>query len=412
MSAEYPRKLRVLIITMGGEREAQMRQLFAEPSIAEHFDPPSFSAGIHSRSLRNRNECLTYLHMAGLIPDGPEWTALELAAAADAKYQQTHANQFFHCLDDIPVAPGRRGSQQDVQLHYSCEFWRKAKSLNRGRAVLACLLAHLIAMKVFVERDMDVILEDNVRLPVMDCAKRIWDCIHASEEWCRRDSIQCHLRYVGFLGSVTNLRWVFESHIPRTSLQRQVSDFTVFPFPTTQDIDMDFAAEQVDVVYNGGDVGTTGSGDNRDERHSKPGGNPIWGCYGYWISRQGYEAILERLRTDVGAILWKGKRHRHYSVKPIDKVVPRQIMSQFGSSAIHIPTHPAVFRAPMLTSKIHTQWDPAFCRSTEFELAQTGLRWSDLWLSATERAVVSHHDNTGEWLTPKALSEFLFFPIV
>ena len=138
-----------MIITMGGEREAQMMALFDHPFLQQHFEPPVFSPGIPSRSLRNRNQCLKYAHMAGLIPDGPEWTALE-QAANDPQYQGTQADRFFECLQDIPVASGRRGSQQDVQVHFSCELWRKAKSLNRGRAVLACVLAHLIAIRQFV----------------------------------------------------------------------------------------------------------------------------------------------------------------------------------------------------------------------------------------------------------------------
>jgi hypothetical protein len=133
--------------------------------------------------------------------------------------------------------------------------------------------------------------------------------------------------------------------------------------------------------------------------HKKPGGNPVWGAYAYWMSSHAYETVMQTLRNDVGALLWKGKRMKAYLVKPIDKILPRQVMSSFGASSVHISTHPAFFRAPMLTSKIHTQWDPEFCKSTEFQLQRSGLDWSNLWLSSTEREIVKHYQSNGEWIT-------------
>lgn len=103
------------------------------------------------------------------------------------------------------------------------------------------------------------------------------------------------------------------------------------------------------------------------------------------------------LRKDVGALLWKGKRARYYTVKPIDKVLPRQIMSLCGVESVQIATHPAFFRAPMLTSKIHVKWDPQFCKSTEYQLKATGLDWSHLWLGDAEREAVVRRQKSGEW---------------
>jgi hypothetical protein len=98
-------------------------------------------------------------------------------------------------------------------------------------------------------------------------------------------------------------------------------------------------------------------------------------------------------------MLWKGKRMRNYAVKPIDKILPRQALSKFGPNAVQISSHPAFFRAPMLTSKIHAQWDPGFCESTELQLKETKLDWSELWLTDTERDIVDHHKTSGKWLT-------------
>lgn len=114
-------------------------------------------------------------------------------------------------------------------------------------------------------------------------------------------------------------------------------------------------------------------------------------------------SVLQRLRIDVGALLFRGNRARYYFVKPIDKIVPRQVAATYGAASVQLSTHPSFYRAPMLTSKIHTKWDPEFCKSTEYQLRQTGLDWSDLWLSEIELQVVRHAEKSGEWLTPAQL---------
>lgn len=122
-----------------------------------------------------------------------------------------------------------------------------------------------------------------------------------------------------------------------------------------------------------------------------------WGMYAYWISETAYHQLMETLRKDVGAMLWKGKRARFYSVKPIDKLLPRQIMTLCGADSVQVTTNPAWFRAPMLTSKIHAKWDPEFCKSTEYQLENTGLAWSDLWLTDAEKAAVNRRQESGSW---------------
>ena len=59
----------------------------------------------------------------------------------------------------------------------------------------------------------------------------------------------------------------------------------------------------------------------------------------------------------------------------------------------------------MLTSKIHAKWDPDFCKSTEYQLTQTELAWSSLWLTDSERLVVQHRERTGEWLSATSLEQ-------
>ena len=332
--------------------------------------------------------------------------------------------RLFECLKDIPVRPGREGSNSDAQVHYSVELWRKAKALNKGRGVLGCALAHLIAMRTLVEGGYDLLIEDNVRAPTestlgdderrCECAKRIWETIDASHAAAAADDGgsglgPCHLRYYGWLGSRANLEWVIKTHAERTSFQltRSRDDIrrgvaAVFPFPAAEDIDIN-AFGGLCLEENAKQEDTAGSnivGGPKKEPARGPGGTPIWGAYAYWISRDGLEAVLSALRNDVGALLWKGKRMRCYTVKPVDKIMPRRIERRFGRRSIHVTSSPAFFRAPMLVSTIHKKWDAEFCRSTEYQMAelQQGLKWKDLWLTEEERAVVKHRERNGVWV--------------
>ncbi|KAL7533951.1 hypothetical protein ACHAXR_005546, partial [Thalassiosira sp. AJA248-18] len=174
----------------------------------------------------------------------------------------------------VPISPQRCGSAEDISLPYSMELWRKAKTLNRDRSVLACTLAHLMAMKALVgESDnkaldgnngdggFDFILEDNVRAFVgfedaaeyltdassendnkqgvehwtgwsCECSNRIWDIIEASNA----APSKCHMRYFGWLGSLPNLTWVYKHHLPRTGFDNAA---TIFPYPTSDDFELD-----------------------------------------------------------------------------------------------------------------------------------------------------------------------------
>lgn len=395
-----------------------IEELFAHPAMAEHFERPVFTSGVPSRSLRSRFGFLKAANQAGLLPEA-EWKAIEQA-------QQEHLNSnhtdgtpgFFDCLANVPVTPGRIGQDHDVELHYSAEIWRKAKGINRGRAVIGCTFAHLIAMRKCVTDGYDVILEDNVRAPPAECALRMREAALSCQEKMSASGAECHMRYMGWLGSLPNLQWIFQSYAKQEAFQRAStdtshSDYTTFAFPKTEDIirDLELSEEQSsekgtedpDPTDEPDDLDPTDAITNIDGR--KPGGTPVWGAFAYWVSQAGYEHVLEILQKDVGALMWKGKRARYYKVKPIDKILPRRIMNHFGQAAVQIATKPTFFRAPMLTSKIHSQWDPEFCKSTDYQLKQIGLDWSDLFLTEAEQAIVLHHDQHGEWITLRQLEE-------
>lgn len=408
------RPLRLLIISMGGPRQDYLRQLISQ--YPDDFCPPVFSPGIPSRSLRSRTSFLETVGTMGLLPQA-EWEAVQQNSAT--------ANLEDDVFQDIPLSNGsRRGSPADLKVHYTTELWQKAKTINRGRAVLACALAHLRAMKTFVEAEeaFDVLLEDNVRLSPEHSAERIRAAARVSREYSRTYGAECHLRYLGWLGSTMNLQWMHESYIPLQCFRdgdRNDCGYPIEPtvvrFPQTSDIDEYLLAKQAQLAEGNGDSSPRTKVQNQDvkpdphnKHHTTPGGTPIWGTYAYWVSKRAYEHLWNVLRHDVGALLWKSKRQRYYTVKPIDKILPRHVLQQFGKHSVHVATHPSFFRAPMLTSTIHKQWDAGFCVSTEYQLQQSDLEWKDLALTEAEHCAVEHAvDSRGEWL-PRTELERLY----
>jgi len=269
-------------------------------------------------------------------------------------------------------------------------------------------MAHLMAMKKLVEENFDVILEDNTRMPLDLVASRIWDTIDASER-----GGECHLRYYGWLGSLPNIQWVFNVHSNRQMVRtdNDNDDTEIFNFPVPADFDDKVAVEkegeEESNIISSEDNNNEDAANISSAAHTTPGGSAIWGAYAYWVSKDGYNTLIERLRNDVGAIVWKGKRMRNYLIKPIDKALPRTVAAAFSREHIHLTKNPAFFRAPMLTSKIHSKWDPDFCSSTNYQLCRTSFEWSDLWLTGLERQIVDHFQSTGEWVTPSQLTDAL-----
>ncbi|CAJ1962939.1 unnamed protein product [Cylindrotheca closterium] len=417
MKEQQKRKLKVLVITMGGDRQENIKALFDR--LQRDFEPPVFSPGVSARDLRKRYDFFEIANEVGIIPP-PEWEAIRDGQATYSLQKITET--FWDCLEGIPITKGRWGSQHDQSLHYSVELWRKAKTINRGRSVLACTFAHLRAMKTFVKdgSSFDLILEDNVRVPIEHCAQRIWETIAASKI-VEEHGIACHLRFHGYLGSVTNMKYVYQTHSRKRAYACTSdgdSSASVFPLPGPNDLKQDILdgdlpefESSVEEQDKDGDDNGEGEDHQDDDNQSKttnerkPGGNFLWGAYSYWISKEAYESLLQRLRVDVGALLYKGRRARFYAVKPIDKILPRYIAFTFGAQTVQHSTHPSFFRAPMLTSKIHTKWDAEFCKSSDFQLRHIGLDWSDLWLTESEERVVVHYRKTGEWLSPTALEQ-------
>ena len=277
------RKLKVLVITGGGARQQQIEHVFAQRGMVEHFTKPTFSPGVTSRSLRNRYNLLHVANECGLLP-AHEWDALsptiqrhqqqqqqqqqkqrhdeedqQKQSHPDKNHQQQQQQQqqqqnLFACLEGVPVVTAGRifgPPHAGVPLHYSVELWRKAKALNRDRSVLACLFAHLMAMRTFFgvtttristsssttatatanpSPCFDLIIEDNVRADPSNCAQQVWEAMDSLKEWEEATQEQqpnpqqpqtCQLLLYGWLGSTTNLQWIMDTHIPKRKFQRR-----------------------------------------------------------------------------------------------------------------------------------------------------------------------------------------------
>lgn len=382
----------------------------------------------------------------------------------------------------VPISPDRKGPEADILLPYSMELWRKGKALNRDRSVFACTLAHLIAMKRMVGKnadsendlnssvekcggnDFDFILEDNTRafaglgcIPcaetenVVDknyewtgwsceCANRIWDFIEASNYDASGNKMgqvddgnpmsftqvpPCHLRYYGWLGSLPNLTWLYQCHIPRTGFNGGIG--TIFPFPTKHDMALDLSTEshfnqksQNEGLYRdnealyGSNVREEVRTDAKEPKFSTPGGTAIFGAFAYTISAPAYRSLIHQLQNDVGSMLWKSKKMRAYKVKAIDKILPRHVRENFGRNSVHVTNKVAFVRGPMLGSLLHKHWDKSFCESTEWQFSLSCCEssisaphninvdgsnvWDRVWLPESERKIVEHRKFCGEWI--------------
>ena len=527
--------LRILVISMGGPRRAIIEQMFSaftnstssSSSSSSSSSPPlvelTFTEGIPSRELRTRSNLLHHCHRAQLIPPEEYEAYQNFVRSSQSNEDANDYNidtDWTKCFEGIPIDPNRRGSASDRSLPYCVELWRKVKTINRGRSVLACFLAHLIALHKLTSENYDILLEDNVRCnnqnqnddnnfrdQILRMIQSTTTSTTATADHTTKS--KCHMRYYGWLGSIPNIHWIYHSYIPQHIAHHGnhcdqngtaiPNDLIMVPCPIPSDIehleqrllhnddddpttklakiltvekssrhdddddedtdDEDPPESQHRPIHpNHNDVSlATSTLQHPEQPHLLPGGtNLVWGTYAYWISAEAYQVILSTLRNDIGAMLWKGKRMRYYHVKPIDKVVPRIIRNHFdamdhhndknnhetttattttaSSSAIQIPIRPVFFRAPMLSSNIHTKWDALFCGSTHYQMqlmsspslssllvppttttsssiSTTPITknlvssYQDVYLSETEQLVVHHAQlhNYSVWMTPSEI---------
>jgi hypothetical protein len=402
-------KIRLLVITMGGPRQALIEKMFASsPTLSSEFDL-TFSPGVPSRSIRARVPLYEMALKCGLldempdVPPPPQKAAVIAAAALAADDQAPAANST---------------PQQD----FADDLWRRAKSLSRDRSVLACTFAHLIAITKHCDelkktgRGYDLIMEDNCR--VLICLAPRSDeekeeeggsvAAHTIREAIRLSKLQSldeksksnddlGMILFGYLGPIDSVKWTHETYIPNHSQREKEEEVKLVPFPFNDDLDVDD-----DDDGGGSEDKTTTSGikgkmDNINliSTTKKPKIVTLWGAYAYSVTPRGLDAVLTRLRSDLTALLWKSKAMKVHKAKPIDRILPRRIADK--GLKVFICSRPVFFRAPMLESKIHAKWDAEFCKSTTVQLDGIGYKWSDMWLSPDEQSSVTRFQSKGVW---------------
>lgn len=394
------RKIRLLIITMGGRRKEIIEEMFIQNEILSKHFSVEFSPGVPVRSIKTQKGLWKTANDAKLFyPE--EWEQMKkVDFDPDILIENYDKTKNYH--------KNRKGRKIDLEVPYCLELWRKSKGLSRQRSVLACSLAHLIAIRKHIEKineengnhiGYDIILEDNVR-PILstgtsgtgtgnddgdgdslvECVQRIRDTIKSSQDI--KSEFPCHMRYFGWLGSMKNVAYVYNQYFQESSPQSQT---------TEEEEEQNLYNKLSDKIFA---YPTTA--------HDGLTGSCIWGAFAYWISPEAYHnCLIPTLRDDVGSMLWKGKRMKTFCVKPIDKILPRKIVEYYSTNRnVHVTTVPAFYRAPMLTSTIHTVWDKEFCKSTEVQFQmQEGdeISWNNLWLTEQEQINVQLKDELGGW---------------
>ena len=142
-------------------------------------------------------------------------------------------------------------------------------------------------------------LEDNVRAPVESCADLVLQAEAASNALRERKGGECHFRFLGWLGSITNLEYLLCTHSRKRAVypcatrkdgegedsteitqQQNEKRVGVFPFPRLVHLEEDL--QELGTESSNGDR-RDGEDDENDSsptdekssstKHSKPGGN-------------------------------------------------------------------------------------------------------------------------------------------
>lgn len=209
--------------------------------------------------------------------------------------------------------------------------------LPKEFGVLGCFLAQLRALRAAtVDGEADIIIEDSCRIR-SDRAGALqlknavlWQRSHAPD-----------LLYFGWLG--------FRDNLARVHAQCDLSDGPTLRLPRG----LNNAGKPCDLIF----------------------------CtYAYMGSRRLYESLCKDLR-DHPEFMFRRIRGRTVC-SPIDKF----LLWRAGEAQLHscICKDPCCFRAPLLTSCIHSDWDGRFVDITMYQLELTKMQWGQIWLSHDE----------------------------
>lgn len=130
-----------------------------------------------------------------------------------------------------------------------------------------------------MEEDFDVMLEDNVRAPVETCAHLISQAREASERLKYERNVECHFRFVGWLGSTTNLEYLLQTHSKKRmhAVPNGDENIGVFPFPLQCHLNEDLGDLDVEDNEDNSEADEDETSAKNDKSggtvHTKPGGN-------------------------------------------------------------------------------------------------------------------------------------------
>eukprot|EP00037_Helgoeca_nana_P019924 m.196244 g.196244 ORF g.196244 m.196244 type:complete len:625 (-) comp25054_c0_seq5:2036-3910(-) len=411
--------VRVLCITLGGERQTLIQNMFDE---IEGFEV-GFHSGVTSRSVRSRSGLEIEAVAIGLVDE-------EIGVELPVVIRERSAAARSVLGDEAPASMVTR----------DC-LWQLGRKLGRDRATLSCLFAHVGAVIRAVTEGWDVIIEDSAR--VFNGAAPL-----SSASLIRTGAAQspgADLRLYGYSGSVDQLDALYTNHVPmhggpqhgsvsdRPDTIQCVVPLPVVPLvsdpgPPGCGISPSGAAggdsgrgipgniDTVDDAGSGACAVANGEAALAEESTAAPkrvtaSYDVFFGMFGYIVSRRGAKRLLLSLRADVGSILWRPKRSKTARVKPVDRVIPRRLLYLPPGGVRGVPadapvlsavilSRPALFRAPMLRSTMHAKWDAPACCATAAQLGAAGVGFGTLWLSDAEKDTVGRFAATGLWDHP------------
>eukprot|EP00927_Polykrikos_kofoidii_P034055 TRINITY_DN28886_c0_g1_i1.p1 TRINITY_DN28886_c0_g1~~TRINITY_DN28886_c0_g1_i1.p1 ORF type:complete len:391 (-),score=55.95 TRINITY_DN28886_c0_g1_i1:41-1213(-) len=205
-------------------------------------------------------------------------------------------------------------------------------------AVLGCSLAQLRALRIATSGDpADVIIEDGCRFRRDGTAAAL---LRDAVRWKRAEAGD--LLYFGWLGHHDNLDIVHR--------RCAVSEEATVPLIR---------------------------GKNKYEREY----DLIFCTYAYGASRRVYE-ILCRDIAATPSLMFRRKRGKT-AVLPIDRL----LLWRTAEAGLETRTcrEPCCFRAPLLRSTIHPQYDARLAETTEYQLRLIGVDWCQIWLARNEQ---------------------------
>lgn len=283
----------------------------------------AFLPGVPARGLRSRDGLLAALRAAGVFRPERGGSEAEGVVVPEGAGEDE---------DGLPWL------EEEEERKAGDELWLRSKSLSRDRAVLACVLAHLLALRVAAREGRPVIMEDNARLLAAP---------GASAARARRA-----------LEAAPEAAWLMLGYGSSEGLLEQAT-------PPTSALLWD-------------------------------DGKPLaWGTQCYRLEPAARKRLVAWLRRGVDCLLpARGKRCRGFKPRPIDRLLPAPFVAE-GRGAVAFP--PAAYRAPMLRSLIHEQWDVTMSEALERQLALAGDSFEDLWLTEEERLAVARRREQGVW---------------